>query len=70
MLRIAGELRLWQPDAVEELLREALALTDRLEPDPELRPIVLQQAAGLLAQKQCEIESVSLGVDGGRLLGR
>lgn len=61
MLRIKGELRLWQPEAVESVLRDALALVERIDPPTELREAVFTSGAGLLAQKQAEIEQVAIG---------
>ena len=62
MLRISSELRLWKRPAVVEVLREALAVADEVDPPEGLREAVFTQAVGLLAQRQVEIEQVGLGV--------
>lgn len=61
MLRIKGEIRLWQPEAVESVLRDALELVERIDPPTDLRQAVFTAGAGLLAQKQVDIEQVAIG---------
>lgn len=64
MLLRKREIQNYEPAEVEQHIRAALELVERLSPADDLRPHVFAQAVNLYSGKQIMVEQVQTGSNG------